>query len=121
MLHLQNAIKTRKSAATRVARHVQRDRVYPQSCATKFGTNSGVKMFAAIFRENQKDKGVAISIVFVVGGVQLFTPQAKSPGDIELGDAGNHRKPQILAGNRRHSLETARKLQIGVCHLRSVT
>ena len=35
VLHLQNAIKSRKSAATRVARHVWRDRGYPQSCATK--------------------------------------------------------------------------------------
>ena len=35
LLHLQNAIKSRKSAATRVARHVWRDRGYPQSCATK--------------------------------------------------------------------------------------
>ena len=31
MLHLQNAVKSRKSAATRVVRHVG----YPQSCATK--------------------------------------------------------------------------------------
>ena len=35
VLHLQNATKSRKSAATRVARHVQRDTGYPQSCATK--------------------------------------------------------------------------------------
>ena len=35
VLHLQNAKKSRKWAATRVARHVQRDRGYPQSCATK--------------------------------------------------------------------------------------
>ena len=35
VLQLQNAIISRKSAATRVARHVQRDRGYPQSSATK--------------------------------------------------------------------------------------
>ena len=35
VLHLQNTIKSRTSAATRVVRHVWRDRGYPQSCATK--------------------------------------------------------------------------------------
>ena len=35
LLHLQNAIKSGKSAATRVARQVSRDRGYQQSCATK--------------------------------------------------------------------------------------
>ena len=37
VLHLQNAIKSRKSDATRVARHVWRNRGYPQSRATKGG------------------------------------------------------------------------------------
>ena len=45
VLHLQNAVKSRKSAATRVARHVWRDRGYPQSCATKRTTGGcGVAM-----------------------------------------------------------------------------
>ena len=35
--------------------------------------------------------------------------------------ARNRRKPQIFAENRRFSQKNHRKLQIGLCHLRSVT
>ena len=59
LLHLQDAIKSRKSAATRVARYVKRDRGYPQSCATKFGRVPGDLWIAVKFHSERTSREVS--------------------------------------------------------------